>query len=82
MTYGAMDATYVRHKNQITSSCKNVGSGEDDCVTVGNRVWRLDPALDAVDPMSIADTFTVIPQLNWPHKTREVQYIQRLITFA
>ena len=44
-------------------------SGEDDCVNVGNPVWRLDPALD---PRSIADTFTVIPRLNWPHVTREV----------
>ena len=34
-------------------------SGEDDCVNVGNRLWRLDPALD---PRSIADTFTVIPR--------------------
>ena len=35
-------------------------SGEDDCVNVGNPVWRLDPALD---PRSIADTFTVIPPI-------------------
>ena len=35
-------------------------SGEGDCVNVGNRVWRFDPALDVVDPRSIADTFTVI----------------------
>ena len=47
-------------------------SGKDDCVNVGNRVWRLDPALDVEDPRSIAGTFTVIPRLNWPPKTREV----------
>ena len=33
-------------------------SGEDDCVNVGNQVWRLDPALD---PRSISDPFNVIP---------------------
>ena len=47
-------------------------SGEDNCVTVGNRVWRPDPALDVVDPRNIADTFSVIPRLKWPPKTCEV----------
>ena len=28
--------------------------------------------LTLLDPRSIADPFTVIPRLNWPHMTREV----------
>ena len=30
-------------------SQERVLRGEDDCINVGNRVWRLDPALDVVE---------------------------------
>ena len=39
------------HQKEVSQ--ERVLSGEDDCVNVGNRVWRLDPALDVVDPRSI-----------------------------
>ena len=43
---------------------------EGNSIKVGDRVWKLDPSLDSVDPRSIEDIVTVKPRLNWQSSSK------------